>query len=76
MLLTKYIPISPLFLAGTLPRYSHLKSDFLNSKAGSEILIFPGSPLLSILEAVFTVSPQISQANFSSPTTPAVIGSI
>jgi len=34
--------------------------------------IFPGSPVVSILDAMFTASPQISYNGFWAPTTPAV----
>lgn len=38
----------------------------------SETCIFPGSPVVSMRDAMFTASPQMSYKGFCAPTTPAV----
>jgi hypothetical protein len=65
--LTKYIFIIPIFLTISYSIFT-IKSLF-QLIVFSDILILPGSELFSMRDAMFTVSPQISYANFFVPTT-------
>jgi hypothetical protein len=56
----KYISTSPLFFASIFPRYTQGNESFSSAYVAPLILIFPGSLLLSIRAAVFTVSPQMT----------------
>ncbi|CAM2880686.1 hypothetical protein SAMN05444355_10553 [Flavobacterium frigoris] len=57
---TKYIFILPIFFTSISPRYSQAKLSFIKAYVFSEMFILPSSELDSILEAMFTVSPQMS----------------
>src|SRR5690606_11477182 len=74
--LTKYMSISPLYLIGILPLYSQIKKSLTRRYVAPVILISPGTPEDSILEAILTVSPQISREVLFRPTLPAITGPV